>query len=57
MYNRGASLALGIMKKVEIYRDNDDPSLEAIVEQIGKNQDSIPTSTIFLQIRVIGLGP
>lgn len=57
MYNRGASLALGIMKKVEIYRDNDDPSLEAIVEQMGKNQDSIPTSTIFLQIRVIGLGP
>ena len=42
MYNVGAYLALGIMKKVEIYRDNDDPSLEAIVEQMGKKSGFNP---------------
>ena len=35
-YHMGVYLALGIMKKVEIYRDNDGPSLESIVEQMGK---------------------
>lgn len=38
----GAYLALGIMKKVEIYRDNDGPSLEAIVEQMGKQSGFNP---------------
>jgi hypothetical protein len=38
----GAYLALGIMKKVEIYRDNDGPSLETIVEQMGKKSGFNP---------------
>ncbi len=38
----GAYLALGIMKKVEIYRDKDGPSLEAIVEQMEKKSGFNP---------------
>lgn len=38
----GAYLALGIMKKVEIYRDNDGPSLESIIEQMGKKSGFNP---------------